>query len=313
MNIIQSIILGIIQGATEFFPISSSGHLVIFPYFFNWNYIPLYFTVTVHFATLAAVVTIFYKEVFRIIKALVLGIFIRNVRNSNNFKLGIFLIIATIPAAVAGFFLSDYVENLFTKPIIAAVFLLVTALFLWLGEFRGKKIEERLMKSRDVLSNKNLSNKGQGTERGRLIGEIEVKGNNTKKIRFNFPITVITGIGQALAILPGVSRSGATISFARFFGIKRSEAVRFSFLLSIPVIFGSFIFELYRSSDIIFGNGPQVVQNLIAGFLSSYLAGLFAVKFVVYLAGRRNLNVFAIYCICLAGAVFIFYAINRFM
>jgi len=89
LNIIQSIVLGIIQGATEFFPISSSGHLVIFPYFFNWDYPPLYFTVMVHFATLAAVVTIFHREIYRIIRAVILGIFIRKERAASSFKLGL--------------------------------------------------------------------------------------------------------------------------------------------------------------------------------------------------------------------------------
>jgi len=95
LSILQSIVLGIIQGITEFFPISSSGHLVVFPYFFSWDYIPLYFTVTVHFATLAAVVTVFYREIYRIIKAVVLGIFIRKIRSSDDFKIGVFIIIAT--------------------------------------------------------------------------------------------------------------------------------------------------------------------------------------------------------------------------
>ena len=276
MNIVQSIILGIIQGITEFFPVSSSGHMVILPYLFSWDYKPIYFTVTVHLATLASVVTIFYRDIYEILKALVLGIFKRDWRNTNNFRLGIFLIVATIPAAVAGFFLDDYVENLFSKPLIVAVCLIITALFLVCGEIKGKRKEDG-------------------------------------KVNFNLFIALITGIGQAVAILPGISRSGTTISFARFFGISRDEAVRFSFLLSVPIIFGSFILELFRSSDVIFGGGPDVVQGLIAGFISSYIAGLFAIKFIVKIVKRRNLNVFAIYCTCLAAVVFIFYIINRFM
>jgi len=318
LNILQSIVLGIIQGITEFFPISSSGHLVVFPYFFNWDYIPLYFTVTVHFATLAAVVTVFYKEIFRIIRAVILGIFIRKQRTSGNFKIGIFLIIASIPAAVAGFFLDDYVESLFSKPMAVAIFLLVTALFLWLGELKGKRIEARLSNgndnSQDISNNKYSYGTSREVMESRLTSDTEVKGSSRKKVRFNLPIAVMVGLGQAVAILPGVSRSGATISFARFFGIRRGEAVKFSFLLSIPVIFGSFIFELYRSSGIIFGNNNlHVVQNLAAGFFSSYLAGLFAIKFIVYLTKKRNLNIFAVYCICLSAAIFIFYMINKFI
>ena len=318
MNILQSIVLGIIQGITEFFPISSSGHLVVFPYFFNWNYPPLYFTVTVHFATLAAVVTVFYKEIFRIIRAVILGIFLRKERSSGNFRLGILLIIASIPAAAAGFFLDDYVESLFTKPMAVAIFLLVTALFLWLGELKGKRIEAKLSNgngnSQDISNNKYSYGTSREVMESRLTSDTEVKGSSRKKVRFNLPIAVMVGLGQAVAILPGVSRSGATISFARFFGVKRSEAVKFSFLLSIPVIFGSFIFELYRSSNIIFGsNNLHAVQNLISGFSSSYLAGLFAVKFIVYLTKKRNLNIFAVYCICLSAAVFIYFMIKKFI
>lgn len=315
MNIVQSIILGIIQGITEFFPVSSSGHLVIIPYFSSWDYPPLYFTVMVHFATLAAVVTVFYREIYRIIKAVVLGIFIRAHRGSNNFKLGIFLIVASIPAAFAGLFLNDYIEGLFERPVYAAAFLVVTAIFLLLGEFRGKRIENAALKHAQYYDGqKEALDKDEGKEEEEsLIGEINIGKNGKGKINFNTFIAIITGIGQALAILPGISRSGATISFARFFGIRRSEAVKFSFLLSVPVIFGSFIFEIFRSSDIIFRGGPGVAQNLIAGFISSYLAGLFAVKFIVNIVKKRSLNMFAIYCICLAIVVFLFYIINKFM
>jgi undecaprenyl-diphosphatase len=302
LSILQSIVLGIIQGITEFFPISSSGHLVIFPYFFNWDYMPLYFTVTVHFATLAAVVTIFYREIYRIIKAVVLGIFIRKIRSSDDFKIGIFIIIASIPAALAGYFLDDYVEGLFTRPLVVAVFLLVTAFLLWMGELRGALIEKRqgpVEKDRK--------------ESGRLLGSIDVTGKGTGRVRLNLFISTMAGIGQALAILPGISRSGATISFARFFGIKRSDAVRFSFLLSVPVILGSFIYELSRSYSIITAGGSPLVLSLTAGFVSAYVAGFFAIKFLVYFAARKNLNAFAVYCVCLSAAIFIFYLVNRFI
>lgn len=303
MNILQSIVLGIIQGITEFFPISSSGHLVIFPYFFNWDYIPLYFTVTVHFATLAAVVTVFYREIYRIIKAVVLGIFIRKIRISDDFKIGIFIIVASIPAAAAGFFLDDYIEGLFSKPLIVAVFLLVTALILWVCEIRGARIEAGSGKNPD----------GKEESSGGLVGSIDIAGSGKGKARFNLFIAAAAGIGQALAIFPGISRSGATISFARFFGIKRGDAVKFSFLLSIPVILGSFVFELSRSYSIISAGGKFAVLNLTAGFICAYVSGFFAIKFLVYLARRKNLNVFAVYCICLAAATFIFYLINKFI
>ena len=193
------------------------------------------------------------------------------------------MIVASIPAAVAGYFLNEFVESLFSTPLIVAAFLLVTALFLWLGERRGSRIEEQSDSSR---------------------------GDHVK---FNFFIAFMTGIGQAIAILPGISRSGSTISFARFFGIKRNEAVIFSFLLSVPVIFGTFIFEIYHSSRVIFAGGSNIALNLLAGFLVAYLAGMLAIKFLVYLAKRKNLNIFAVYCVALAVVTFIFYIIKRFI
>lgn len=276
MSVLQSIILGIVQGLTEFFPVSSSGHLVIIPYFLNWGYVPLYYTVTVHFATLVALLTVFYREIYRILRSLVLAVFIKSQRKENNFKLGIFIIIASIPSATAGFLLEKYIQDLFTRPILVAFFLVVTAAVLWLGELRGKNVE------------------------------------NNGKVNFNLFISLIVGIGQALAILPGVSRSGATISFARFFGIKRSESVKFSFLLSMPVIFGSFVFELFKSHTIIFNNDFLILRNLIIGFVFSYISGLFAIRFLIRYIRNNNLNVFAVYCIGIAIAIFVFYFLKKF-
>jgi undecaprenyl-diphosphatase len=274
---------------------------------------PLYFTVTVHFATLAAVVTVFYREIYRIIKAVVLGIFIRKTRSSDDFKIGIFLIIASIPAALAGFFLDDYIEGLFTRPLIVAVFLLVTAFLLWMGELRGSRVENRLDRGSGKKNDGAGPAKEDKEESGGLLGSINVTGKNTGRVRFNPFISAMAGIGQALAILPGISRSGATISFARFFGIKRTDAVKFSFLLSVPIIFGSFIYELSRSYSIITAGGSPAVLALTAGFVSAYIAGFFAIKFLVYFAARKNLNAFAVYCVCLSAAIFIFYLINRFI
>ncbi len=273
MNIVQSIVLGIIQGITEFFPISSSGHLVVMPFFSGWEYPPLYFTVTVHFATLLAVVTVFYKDIYRIMKALAAGIFVRKLRVSYDFKTGIFIIAATVPAALAGYFLDEHIEGFFSRPLAVASFLLFTAFILWIGEWRGKRTGQKPV--------------------------------------FGFLTAIAAGIGQMLAIFPGVSRSGSTISFARFFGIKRVEAVRFSFLLSIPVILGSFIFEISRSAEAIFSGGNTVIWNLTAGLVSAYLSGYFAVRYLLYFTKKKNLNVFSIYCICLSAAIFIFYIITN--
>ncbi|MBN2072358.1 MAG: undecaprenyl-diphosphate phosphatase [Actinobacteria bacterium] len=309
MNILQSIILGIVQGLTEFFPVSSSGHLVIFPYFFNWDYSPLYFTVTVHFATLAAILSVFYREAFRILRALILGIFRRDPRRHNDFKTGIYIIVASIPAAIVGFLLDDYIEGLFSKPLITALFLMGTAFILWLGEYRGKRMELHLVMQDEIGSNNNPSD---GKESGQSAPESAENGR-TMKSGFNLFIAIMAGLGQALAILPGISRSGATISFSRFFGVKRPEAVRFSFLMAIPVIFGSFILEIYRASDVIFSGNSNIIWELVTGFIFAYLSGFIAVKFMLYLTESRNLNIFAIYCMCLSCAVFAVYLFRRFV
>ena len=273
MNILQSIVLGLIQGITEFFPISSSGHLVIIPYFSGWDYPPLYFTVTVHFATLLAVLTVLYRDAWRIIRGFALGLFKRQWRKSIDFKMGLYIIIATIPAVLVGLFLNDLIESIFSKPLIVAVFLLVTAFILWGGEYRGRKVKQK--KSLAYLS------------------------------------SVASGIGQALAVFPGISRAGSTISFARFFGVRREETVRFSFLLSIPIILGSFVFELSRSTGTILSGGENTVWVLFAGLVSAYLSGFFAIKYLLYLTKKKNLNIFAVYCICLSIAIFVFYIINN--
>jgi undecaprenyl-diphosphatase len=273
LNILQSIVLGLIQGITEFFPISSSGHLVIIPYFSGWDYPPLYFTVTVHFATLLAVLTVLYRDAWRIIRGFALGLFKRQWRKSIDFKMGLYIIIATMPAVLMGLFLNDLIESIFSKPLIVAVFLLVTAFILWGGEYRGRKVKQK--KSLAYLS------------------------------------SVASGIGQALAVFPGISRAGSTISFARFFGVRREETVRFSFLLSIPIILGSFVFELSRSADAVLGGGENTVWVLFAGLVSAYLSGFFAIKYLLYLTKKKNLNIFAVYCICLSIAIFVFYIINN--
>ncbi|MCL4416557.1 MAG: undecaprenyl-diphosphate phosphatase [Actinobacteria bacterium] len=262
----------------EFFPVSSSGHLVIIPYFFKWHYLPLYYAVILHFATLLSLLTVYYRDAGNIISSFFIGIFRRDKRNDKNFKLAVFIIIASIPAVIAGFFLNDIVESFFSKPLYVGIFLLITAIFLFTGEIRGKLIEARLSSKNDDLP------------------------NNPK---INYGIAFIVGIGQAIAILPGVSRSGSTISFARFFGIKREECIRFSFLLSIPVIFGSFVFELYKSHAVIFNISALNLANMAISFVFAYISGLFAVKFLTRLSRNRNLNIFAIYCIVMAIAIFV--------
>lgn len=279
MNILQSIVLGITQGLAEFLPISSSGHLVIIPYFLKWDYIPLYYAVILHFATLLSLLTVYYRDVGSIISSFFIGVFKRDKRQDKNFKLAVFIIIASVPAAIAGFILNDMFESFFSKPLYVAIFLLVTAFILFTCEARGKNVQ--------------------------TVAEDNIRPN------MNYFITFMVGVGQAIAILPGISRSGTTISFARFFGIKREECVRFSFLLSIPAIFGSFIYEFYNSHEVIFNSTSSNMADMAISFIFAYLSGLIAIRFLTGLSRTKNLNFFAIYCIVMAIAVFVVILIRK--
>jgi len=282
MAILKSAVLGIIQGLTEFFPVSSSGHLVIFPYFFKWEQPSLFFAVILHLGTLLSLLILLYRDAVKIIKSFFKGLFIKKFRKDEDFKMALFIIIAIIPAAVAGYLVNDVIENLFSKPVYAAFFLLLTAAVLVTFEFFGRRNEKRHFAVR----------------------------NEEKNI--NYFIAFITGIGQAVAIMPGISRSGLTISSSRIFGIKREKAIRFSFLISIPVIFGSFILEFV---DFLKTRETAVsdisVIPLIVGFIAAFVSGLFAIKFLMKISAKRNLNFFAIYCIILSLVFFIVYFLRK--
>ncbi len=287
METLKAIILGIVQGTTEFFPVSSSGHLVLIPFLFKWDYIPVYYTVMLHFATLLALITVFYREAWRIIRSFFLGLFKKDERNKPYFRTSLFIIIATIPAVFAGIFLEGYVNDLFSNPLLVGIFLLITASILIFGEKLGRKFEDR--NTDDFTS-------GQKKQYPKKIGYMS---------------SFITGLGQAIAIIPGISRSGSTISFTRAFGIKREEAVRFSLLLSIPVISGAFVFEMIKSSDVILSQSPVTILNMFAGFIFAYISGYFSIRFLVKISKHRNLNFFAIYCIVIAIIVLILLGIRK--
>jgi undecaprenyl-diphosphatase len=303
LNVLQSIIIGTTQGLTEFFPVSSSGHLVIIPYFFKWSYLPLYYAVILHFATLLSLLTVYYRDAGNIISTFFIGIFKKSKRNDKNYKLAVFIIIASVPAAIAGFFLNSIVENFFSKPLYIGVFLLITAIFLFTGEIRGKSVQTRFTQNSSDLTQQLNSDK-DNTEKINII-----KNNDPN---MNYLIALIVGIGQAVAIFPGISRSGSTISFARFFGIKREECVKFSFLLSIPVIFGTFIYEMYKSREIIFNSSALNMVDMAISFVFAYISGLIAIRFLTKFSRNRNLNIFAIYCVAMAIAIFIVIIIRSF-
>ncbi len=269
MTIFQAIILGIIQGLTEFLPISSSAHLVILPYLLNWS-LPkdqvFPFDVLVQLGTLIAVIIYFRNDLWKIIKSFVLGI--RNRKPFAHFesRLGWLLILATVPAGLLGLLIKNQVESIFQNPIWTALFLLVTAALLAASERFGKR--ERKLKSIDWLD------------------------------------ALIVGAFQAISIFPGISRSGATISGGMFRKFDRQSAARFSFLMYIPVMLAASalsIGELLKISNL-----SSFLPSLLIGFILAGVVGYLSIHFLLKYISRHSFYPFAIYCIALSIVVLVF-------
>lgn len=267
MTYIQSIILGIIQGASEFLPISSSGHLVLAPYLFGWEIQPreaYLFDVLVQVATLVAVIIYYWQDLITILKA-----FIRNLLAGKPFqdresKLGWFLLISTIPAGLAALLLKDTLESSFSNPKYAAIFLLVTSLLLLMGELLGKRFRD-----------------------GESMTWID---------------SLIIGIFQVLALFPGISRSGSTITGGLLRNFDRKTSARYAFLMAVPVMSAAGFLAIY---DLI--NSPLLLKNLpvyLAGFITSAIVGYLAIRWFISYLSRQSLYLFAGYC-AIVGSLFL--------
>ncbi|MCK5465913.1 undecaprenyl-diphosphate phosphatase [Candidatus Parcubacteria bacterium] len=278
MEIFQSIILGIIQGITEFLPISSSGHLILIPNFFGWQDQGLAFDVALHWGTLIAVVVYFRKDWMRIFKESYLLNKILNIKyqilnprpeNSSNFpsqeknKISQYssdflfiIIIATIPGVIAGLLLNTYAETVFRNPLIISATLFFGAVLLFYAD------------------------------------KVSIK--KTDLTNLTLQMGIIIGLFQALAIVPGVSRSGITITMALLLGLKRTSAARFSFLLSTPIILGAGIKEFPSLLE----SGLNI--NILVGVLVSALSGYLAIKYMLKYLENRSYNIFVGYRILLA-------------
>lgn len=263
MGYIDAIILGIVQGLTEFLPISSSGHLVIFQHLLGISSENIAFEVIVHFGTLLSVVAVYYIDIWYMIKSFFSGITHRNIgktyRNDSYFRLSIFVIIGTIPAVIAGLFLKDFFVSVFHNIHLVGVTLLLTGVVILFTNYIKDRAEE-LSPSKSML----------------------------------------IGITQAIAILPGISRSGFTISSALFMGVSRENAARFSFLLAVPAILGATLLHIIElTSSEISGIG---FGTLCTGFIFSFFIGYIAIRFLLSILKSGKFGWFAPYCF-LAGLI----------
>jgi undecaprenyl-diphosphatase len=259
LTALDALILGVVQGLTEFLPVSSSGHLVLVPEFFNIPAPTIAFDVLVHVATLVAVVGYFIRDVGKIVLSLVAPGRFRDRREVKYWRrLFVWLVIGSIPAALAGFVFADMFESLFNSTLAVGIFLVVTSLLLWGSDF--------------------------------ALGRVKREPASLDKMRA--ADALIVGCFQALAIAPGISRSGSTIAAGVFLGFDRSTAARFSFLLSIPVILGAFLFKLKDISGAFAGTSGGAYA---VGAIAAAVSGFFAVYFLMRFVRKHRLRGFGIY------------------
>lgn len=264
MSYIEAIILGLIQGLTEFLPVSSSGHLELAKVILGDNSLPadsLTFTVILHFATALSTIVVFRKEITTIIK----GLFSFKWNEETQFSLKI--IASMIPAALIGFYFEHELESLFGGQILLVGFMLIITALLLLFADKAK--------------------------------------NTNKKVSFN--TALIIGVSQALAILPGISRSGATISTAVLLGVDRASAAKFSFLMVVPLIMGKV------AKDVLGGKislESSQIGVYAVGFLAAFISGLFACTWMISLVKRSKLSYFALYC-AIIGSIAIGYSLMK--
>ena len=266
----QAILLGIVQGLTEFLPVSSSGHLLIFKELLGVDAAGfLYFTVAVHFATVLATIVVFWGAIWQLLK----GFFQFKYNDETDYICKI--LVSLIPVMVVGFFFKDQVDALFSGSLKqVAVGLCITAALLLLSDQIGKRI--RAPRAKD-------------TRNGISYGQ-----------------AVLVGVAQAFAVVPGVSRSGSTIATGLLSGVKREVMAQFSFLMVLIPIIGEQSLDLLKVAlgKEAFG-GSVGALALVLGFVAAFLAGLFACKVMVAIVRKAKLSWFALYCVLVAVLIFV--------
>ncbi|MBU0649179.1 undecaprenyl-diphosphatase UppP [Patescibacteria group bacterium] len=258
MDLTQAIVLGIVQGLTEFLPISSSGHLLFSPKFFHWPEQSLEFDAVMHLATLIAVLFFFRKEVFKIKRAMIF----KNPATQNFRRLGWIILIGTIPALALGAALATLPVNYFRSTEVAIIGLIGWAVVMFLAD-RALKIKQSVKQVQNI-----------GWKQG-----------------------IVIGLAQAIALIPGTSRSGITITVGLLQGTDRPTAARFSFLLGIPAILAAGLFSLVQISNNDFRDVDAL--GLLLGFAAALASGYLSIKFLIKFLEKYNLDIFVLYRIIL--------------
>ena len=264
MDIVDSIILGIIQGLTEFLPVSSSGHLELGKAILGDNSVPeesLLFTVVLHFATALSTIVVFRKDILSLIKGVL------RFEWNEDLQFVSKIAVSMIPAVIVGLFFEEQLEALFGGNILlVGCMLIITAILLFLAD----------------------------------------KAKDTNK-KVSFKNAFIIGVSQAIAMLPGISRSGATISTSVLLGNDKTKAARFSFLMVVPLIFGKIAKDVL-SGELTYDSGN--FTSLSIGFIAAFVAGLFACTWMIALVKKSKLSYFAIYCVIVGAIAIVFSLLN---
>ena len=260
MSALETLILGIVQGLTEFLPVSSSGHLELVKAIFGGDYEQqqgLLVTITLHAATAFSTIFVFRKDIVTILSDLL------RFKRGESLNFSLKIILSMIPAVIIGLFFEDFIASLFVGKIaLVAVMLMITALLLFLAD--------------------------------------RVNENNKE---LNYSNTFYIGVIQAIAIIPGISRSGATIALAVLFKIDRNKAARFSFLMVIPLILGSMA-KSVMDGDL--SQDSTALLPLLVGFVSAFITGVFACRWMVTLVKKSQLKYFSFYCFAVGALAILF-------
>ncbi len=277
MNLIQAIIMGFIQGLTEFLPVSSSGHLVLtsslYKYFTNKEFVTgsseeVVFDIILHVGTLLAVMIFFKDDIIKITKAFVNACIKRNFDDPEA-KLACYILLGTVFTIIVAFPLKIVSESLINLPYIVGIFIFLTGCILYLGEWAAEK-----------------------------------KQSKTDKV--DLKTAIIIGLAQGIASIPGISRSGSTISTGIFLGLDRVACARYSFLLSLPIIIGASIFYPVLEVDL----HEFLSYNWTAfavGFFVSFISGYFCIKYFLQFLGKHSMKIFAYYCWLAGAGMFVFF------
>lgn len=256
MNLFEALVMGLVQGLTEFVPVSSSGHLVVVPWLMGWSEPGLAFDTVVHLGTLVAVLAFFAGDFVALGRGWVRSVRTRTL-SDDEARVAWLLIVGTVPAALAGVLLADWFEQMFSQPALVGGFFILTAVLLLAAEWLGRQ--------------------------------------NRELATLSVVAALFVGAAQALAICPGVSRSGATIAAGLVIGLARPVAARFSFLLSAPIILAAAVSQMLALTDV--GLSGSQLSVLVVGFGAAAISGFLCIGFLLRYLQTRGLHVFAGYCL----------------